>query len=175
VDTVYRPLGEQLPDAPEALYKWTDIVWLVATLFFVFWIAYRQEPTSYLIAGMILSFSVPQFLCGKFCREQKPQKSIGSVIGTNKSLIVFCWIVAFGVIALAILGGLGVPPFNEILSVLPIPITFVFQRIPIWLIPLILVVFLPVFMVATFIEKRVWLRWVWASAVSVVALVLLYL
>jgi hypothetical protein len=165
-----------MSDAPEALYRWIDIVWLVVALFYVFWIATQQEPTSWCIASIFLSFCIPQFLCGKFSREHEPQKSLGSLIGSNKSLIVFCYIVAFAVIAFAILAGLGVSPMNEILGAWPVP-GFVRKSLPFWnwLVPIAGIVFIPVFRVATFIEKRMWLRWVWASAVTAVALVLLYL
>jgi hypothetical protein len=168
---VYRPLIQELPDKPEASYKWTDIVWLVVALFYVFWIACRQEPNSWSIAAMILSFCVPQFLCGKFQSEQKPQKSVQSIIGMNRLLTVICWIVAIGVIGVAILAGLGVPPMSEILDAWPVPI-FVSQTIAFCygFMALAGIVFIPVFRVATFIEKRMWLCWVWAFAASAIAL-----
>jgi hypothetical protein len=75
------------------------------------------------------------------------------------------------VITLGILAGLGVKPFGVILSTWPVHI---FPSIPTLLLSLVFIVFIPVFTVATFIEKRVWLRWVWASAASAIALAILY-
>ena len=172
--TFYRPLVFEEPGRPEAKYRWIDVLFIGVALFVVFWTVDQEGPDGWCLAGLILSFGIPDVLCRKFQNEQNPQKSIGSIISASKPLAVCCWIVALGGLVTAILGGLGVAPFSEILGIVPIPITFVFQRIPLWLISLVLIVFLPVFRVASFIEKRTWLRWVWAFAASAIALVILY-
>lgn len=169
--TVYRPLIQELPDQPEASYKWTDILWLVVALSVIFWSAHQQNLFSLWIAGFLLSFAIPDCLCRKFQNKPKSQKSVGSIIGNSKTLTVICWIVAISMIPLIILAGLGEPHVIEIFGAWPAP---VFQSIPRWLMFLLWVVFLPVFRVATFIEKREWLCGVWAFAASAIALAILY-
>jgi hypothetical protein len=171
MDIFFRPLIEEVPDKPEGKYRWTDILCLVVMLFYVFWKAHHEDSTSWLLTGYFLSFGIPDTLCGKFQTNQKPAKSVQSIIGMSKSSMVICWSVAIAVLILAILAGLGVSPVCEILGAWPDPF---FHSIPLWLASLAWIVFLPVFRVATFIEKRVWLCWAWASAASVIAFAILY-
>jgi hypothetical protein len=159
---IYRPLMRELPDRPEPRYKWTEIVFLAFCLVLVFWVTRLQDDIGFLSmfwAGFFLSVFIPEPLCRKFQRERKPQKSLGSIFGESKSATVISWILFVGIM-IFVLG-----PWQD----------SVFGRIPLWLQSLIWVVFIPVFRVATYIEKRVWLRWAWASAASVIALALLYL
>lgn len=158
----------ELPDQPEGKYLWKDMIHLAGSVFFVIWMVYQHELG---ITVIIMSFVIPDYLCAKFEGRQKSQKSVQSIMAMNKPLKIFCWILAFVVITLAILAGLGVQPFSVILSAWP---EYVFPSIPDWLFAPVGVVFLPVFRVAFFIEKRAWLCWVWASAASAIALAILY-
>ena len=168
VSTVDRSLMRELPDQPEGKYLWKDMIHLAGSVFFVIWMVYQHE---WWIDAFILGFVIPDLLCAKFEGRQKSQKSVQSIMAMNKPLKIFCWILAFVVITLAILAGLGVKPFGVILSPWP---EHVFPSIPDWLMAPVFVVFIPVLRVALFIEKRAWLCWVWASAASAIALAILY-
>jgi len=169
---VYRPLLAELPNYREATYKAMDLLCWVAFFLYMVWFPHKDYPLPWYMDGLFLTLVLPDFLCRKFPHEKKPQTTVASILSANKWLTATCWIVAFGALSLAILAGLGVQPMRDILTaVSPLPNT-ILQSIPTFWFALLWVVFCPVFRVATFVEKRAWLRWVWASAVSVVALAL---